>query len=124
MNNLNLPQNQEIEPAPAIRERYLAALVEIQTLLLSEQSGEKIFKSIIQILGKASKASRVYIHTNFRDEEGRWFTNLIGEWEAPGTPLLGDDPRIQHISYNVEFSRWFSLLSRDMYISGIRSQTH
>ena len=119
MNNLNLPQNQEIEPAPAIRERYLAALVEIQTLLLSEQSGEKIFKSIIQILGKASKASRVYIHTNFRDEEGRWFTNLIGEWEAPEIPPLGDDERIRHISYNNEFSRWFSLLSRGMYISGI-----
>lgn len=69
LNKLNLPQDQEIEPAPVIRERYLADLVEIQPLHLSEQSGGKIFKSIIQILGKASTASRVNIRTNFRDEE-------------------------------------------------------
>ncbi len=110
--------DQAVEAAPAVRERYLAALVEIQTLLLSESSGEKIFKSIMQILGQAAEANRVYIYTNTRDGAGHWFASQIGDWDAPGNTLQGDDTRFRSISYNAEFSRWFDLLSRGMYISG------
>jgi signal transduction histidine kinase/DNA-binding response OmpR family regulator/HPt (histidine-containing phosphotransfer) domain-containing protein/PAS domain-containing protein len=110
--------NQAVETAPAIRERYLAALVEIQTLLLSESSGEKIFRSIMQILGQAAEACRVHIHTNYRDEKGRWFSTLMGQWNAPGISPMGDDARFRTISYSVEFGRWFELLSRGMYITG------
>ena len=75
MNKKEQPKKKKDGQAPVLRERYLAALVEIQTLLLSEEFGEIALKSILNILGKAAGASRVYIHTNFRSEDCRWFNN-------------------------------------------------
>jgi signal transduction histidine kinase/DNA-binding response OmpR family regulator/HPt (histidine-containing phosphotransfer) domain-containing protein/PAS domain-containing protein len=114
-----LTQQTTGEQAPVERERYLAALVEIQTLLLSEKVNEKTYQAVLKILGQAASASRVYIFTNQRDEEGRWFTDQQTEWVAQGIPAQIENPKLQNLSYDDVIPRWFTVLSRGMYITSI-----
>ncbi len=117
MNNGQQPTGGNKAPAPDERERYLAALVEIQTLLLSERYGEANLKSILQILGKAAGASRVYLHANSRREDGQWCSARLAQWLAPGEPLTAGEPDGMDIAYADGFPHWFSILSRGMYIN-------
>ncbi len=105
--------------APDERERYLAALVEIQTLLLSEPYGEANLKSILQILGRAAGASRVYIHANSRRDDGQWFSSRLAQWVAPGDPSSTSQPDRPELSYTADFPHWFSVLSRGMYVNEV-----
>jgi signal transduction histidine kinase/DNA-binding response OmpR family regulator/HPt (histidine-containing phosphotransfer) domain-containing protein/PAS domain-containing protein len=109
------------EPVPEGRERYLAALVEIQTLLLSEPFGEATLKSILQILGKAAGANRVYIHTNVRSDGGQWFSSRIAQWLAPELQFAMGEPDPSNISYDAVFPHWFNTLSRGMYVNEVAS---
>jgi len=110
--------NQTGEKAPVERERYLAALVEIQTLLLSEKFNEKTYLAILKILGQAISASRVYIYTNQRDEAGHWTSSLQTEWTAAGVPASIKNSPLRSLAYDEVVPRWFTVLSRGMYVTG------
>ncbi|HVP21954.1 MAG TPA: response regulator [Anaerolineaceae bacterium] len=114
-----ISQKTSRDQAPVERERYLAALVEIQTLLLSEKFNEKTYHAVLKILGQATLASRVYIFTNHRDDAGNWFASQQTEWVAQGIPSQSENPRLQNLSYGDVVPRWFTVLSRGMYITSI-----
>ncbi|MBD2356464.1 PAS domain S-box protein [Tolypothrix sp. FACHB-123] len=101
------------------RERYLAALGQIQHQLLSCDSSNKYYKKIVEILGPVSKASRVYIYENHPLIGSDFAINLCAEWCAPGIP-----PKILHPNRKTfsaeDFSvGWAALLSQGEMIAEI-----
>jgi signal transduction histidine kinase/CheY-like chemotaxis protein/PAS domain-containing protein len=115
----DITRKQTGELAPPERERYLAALVEIQTLLLGEKYNEKTYQAVLKILGQAASASRVNIFTNQRDEGGSWFASLQTSWTAQGSASQAENPKLQNLSYEERLPRWFTVLSRGMYITSV-----
>ena len=57
------------------RESYLAAIVEVQQQLLASEDKASSYDSILEILGKTTGASRVYIFENHREEKSGTFIN-------------------------------------------------
>ncbi|WP_421659011.1 PAS domain S-box protein [Leptothermofonsia sp. ETS-13] len=111
-----LRQNQE---ALAKRERYLAALVEVQQRLLITDRYEEIYSTILEPLGQAGQASRVYIFTNSQDAEGRLCMNQRAEWCAEGIAPEIDNPLLQNLPYDDHFPRWATTLAQGEPIAGI-----
>jgi PAS domain S-box-containing protein len=108
----------------AKRERYLAALVEVQRHLLAGDNCKsggicQCYNQTLEILGQAANASRVYLFENYRDAKGRLLMNQQAEWCAPGIAPQIDNPLLQHLPYEDYYSRWEVVLGRGEIISGI-----
>ncbi|MBW4671511.1 MAG: PAS domain S-box protein [Cyanomargarita calcarea GSE-NOS-MK-12-04C] len=101
------------------REHYLAALVEVQRRLLSFKNCRECYTEIVQILGSACRASRIYIFENYRDPNGRLRMSQCAEWCYPGVQPEIDNEALQNLSYDEFFPRWADLLSQDEIVSGI-----
>jgi PAS domain S-box-containing protein len=85
-----------IEQALSRRERYLAALVEIQQrLLLFHENDEGLYNQILELLGQASEASRIYIFENHWDLSGRLMMSQCAEWCAEGITPEKDHSALQ-----------------------------
>jgi PAS domain S-box-containing protein len=69
----------------AQREQYLTALVEVQQKLLAYPLEENCHNAILELIGKASGASRVYLFENYRDEQGRLCSRQSAEYRTPTT---------------------------------------
>ncbi|SEK94899.1 PAS/PAC sensor hybrid histidine kinase [Stigmatella aurantiaca] len=105
------------------RERYLAALVEMQQRLLVAQHGEESYKEsyrgVLEPIGQATGASRVYVFLLHRDEGGQVLMSQRAEWCAQGiTPEL-DNPQLQNLPMEPAFSRWLERLSQGDKIMGL-----
>ncbi|AFZ16889.1 GAF sensor signal transduction histidine kinase [Allocoleopsis franciscana PCC 7113] len=114
------------EEVLAERERYLAALVEVQRRLLAfekdTQQGlikQKPYNEILEVLGQVADASRVYVFENYRDEQGRLLMSQQAEWCAPGMPPKMESQTVQNLSYDDVFPRWSQVLSQNEIIAGI-----
>ena len=114
------------EAALAERERYLAALVEVQRGLLAferdTQQGfikQKSYNEILEVLGQVAHASRVYVFENHRDERGRLLMSQKAEWCAPGIQAKMDSQWVQNLAYEDVFPRWSQVLSQNEIIAGI-----
>ncbi|MDZ7958634.1 MAG: PAS domain S-box protein [Aulosira sp. DedQUE10] len=101
------------------RERYLEALVEVQQTLSTFKSDTKCYTEIVQILGTASKASRVYICENHLAVSGNLVMSQCAEWCAPGIQPKISNPALQSFAYDKFFPRWATLLSQGEIISNI-----
>lgn len=109
---------QASEQALACRERYLTALVEIQTRLLAHTDVSKLYDPILEILGQVSGASRVYIFENHRDPLGNLLMSQRAEWCAAGISLEIANPLLQNLPYQPLFSRWEKVLMAGGIIDG------
>ncbi|MBW4678769.1 MAG: PAS domain S-box protein [Microcoleus vaginatus WJT46-NPBG5] len=98
--------------------RYLAALVEVQSRLLAFQGNGNCYTEILEPLGQASRASRVYFFENHRDEANQLLTSQRAEWCAPEIEPEIDNPLLQNLSYNDFFPRWTEILSRGEAVAG------
>ena len=114
------------EAALAERERYLAALVEVQRRLLAFERDtqqafirQKPYNEILKVLGQVSGASRVYVFENHRDERGRLLMSQKAEWCAPAIRPKIDDATGQNLVYDDLFPRWRQILSQNAIIAGI-----
>ncbi len=94
------------EEALAKRERYLAALVEVQQQLLILDNEAEIFNRVLAPLGQAAGASRAYIFTNSQDGTGRLLMNQRAEWCAEGIQPKLENPILQHLAYAEFFPNW------------------
>ncbi|MEB3180386.1 MAG: GAF domain-containing protein [Nostocaceae cyanobacterium] len=108
----------------AKRERYLAALVDVQRHLLAadkcpSEGRCNCYNQILETLGKAANASRVYLFENYRDTRGRLLTSQRAEWCTQGIAAEIDNPILQNLPYEDYFPRWQSILSRGEVMSGI-----
>lgn len=116
----DITERKQAEAALAKREKYLAVLVTIQRLLLASTTNHTFHAEILQQLGLASGASRVYLFENHRDEvSGNLLMSQRAEWCAEGTLPQIDNPMLQNLSYQECFPRWAETLSQGDIINGI-----
>jgi PAS domain S-box-containing protein len=104
--------------ALARRERYLRALVEMQQRLLVAQQEGDLYQDVLEPIGKAAGASRVYFFEVFRGEAGQQLMSQRAEWCAPGVKSVSGNPRHQPVPVDRDFKRWGELLSRGEVVSG------
>ena len=116
----------QAELALAERERYLAALVEVQRCLLTFEGDTQYrhtstnpYTQILKLLGQVSGASRVYVFENHWNDTGSLLMSQKAEWCAPGIHPQIDNPTLQNLPYENCFPRWAQLLSQDEIITGI-----
>lgn len=114
------------EAALAERERYLAALVEVQRRLLAferdTQQGlirKKPYNEVLALLGQVADASRVYVFENHRDQRGRLLMSQKAEWCAPGIQSKMNCHEVQNLAYDDVFPRWGQILAQNEIIAGI-----
>jgi PAS domain S-box-containing protein len=109
---------QKAEQELDTRERYLAALVEVQILLLRVDNPDLIYQQIMRSLGEASGADRAYLFVNYVGENGDLLTSQKAEWAAKGiTPQL-QNPKFQNMPFTDGLGRWFDILSQGIYLVG------
>ncbi|HEX8700797.1 MAG TPA: PAS domain S-box protein [Myxococcaceae bacterium] len=101
------------------RERYLSALVEMQQRLLAASQDENPYKDVLEPIGRASGASRVYVFAVHRGEAGQLLMSQKAEWCAPGVKPESDNPALQNLPVEPKFTRWAQLLSRGERVDGL-----
>jgi PAS domain S-box-containing protein len=114
----DITDRKQTEATLAARERYLQAVVEVQRQLLAARGNATNYEDALAPLGKASDASRVYLFTNHRDENGNLFMRQQAEWCAAGIQPEIDNPDLQHLPYEGGFARWAEVLSQGGAIVG------
>jgi len=107
------------EEALAKRERYLAGLVEVQRQLLVLEDEENYLSKILEPLGQAAGACRVYVFENHRDLEGNLLMSQRAEWCAPGIKPEINNLALQNLPYAAFFPRWAQILSQGESVTGI-----
>jgi PAS domain S-box-containing protein len=100
-------------------ELYLTALVEVQRKLLTFDGTKKCYQEIVEILGLASCASRVYVFNNQQTEDGSLVLNLGAEWCAADTRGYLENAGVQNLAHKHFFLRWATSLIRGEIISGV-----
>ncbi len=122
----DITERKQAELALAERERYLAALVEVQRCLLAFEgdtyymhTSPSPYTKILKLLGQVSGASRVYVFENHLDATGSLLMSQKAEWCAPGIDPQIDNPTRQNLSYENCLPRWAQVLSQDEIITGI-----
>lgn len=100
------------------RERYLAALVEVQQQLLVSNHWAAI-SHVLELLGNASGASRVYVFINSQDATGRLLMSQRAEWCAKGIASEVHNPSLQNLPYHQSCPRWATVLAKGKPIAGL-----
>jgi PAS domain S-box-containing protein len=103
----------------AQREHYLAALVEVERRLLAFDGKGNCYPEILELLGQASGASRVYVFENHRDAADDLLMSQRAEWCAEGIHPEIHNPLLQNLSYQDFFPRWTKMLAQGEIIAGI-----
>jgi len=113
----DVTERKQMEDALATRERYMAALVEIQTQLLAFYNVEDYYPKILEALGRVSGASRIYIFENHQDPSGKLLMSQRSEWCAAGINSQIDNPTWQNLPYQESLPRWAEVLEEGETIS-------
>ncbi len=98
------------EKALIQRENYLSALNMSKEVLLTSDK-EYAFQQFVDILGKASEASRTYIFINHTSPKGEPMMSQKAEYCSPGIKPEIDNPDLQNLKYDDFFDRWNRTLS-------------
>ena len=116
----DITARKQAEEVLAKRDRYLAALVEVQLRLLADEDDGNGFSytSILEPLGRASCASRVYVFENSRDGCNRLFMSQRSEWCLQGINPEIDNEALQNCPYDEFFPRWAEVLGAGEVIAG------
>ncbi|MGQ9525950.1 MAG: SpoIIE family protein phosphatase, partial [Armatimonadota bacterium] len=85
---------------PSRREEYLAALTEVQRRLLAFSGDGPCYESVLELLGRVSGASRVYVFENHRAADGTLLMSQRAEWCAEGVTPQIDNPMLQNLPYD------------------------
>lgn len=115
----DITARKQAEERSATRESYLAAVVEVQQQLLGSTDKTIGYQSILEILGKVSRASRVYIFENHRDANGNLLTSQCAEWCAKEVSPQINNPALHNLAYDKCLPRWEQILGRKEIITGI-----
>ncbi len=84
------------------KDQLLYAVSQATHLLLSNTDLNQAIASGIEILGTKTLVDRVYVFKNkLDDENGKWFTSIIHEWNADGLESRLSDPKMTNLSFNV-----------------------
>ncbi len=91
----DLSERRRAQEAVSVRERCLAAVVEVQRRLLAAEPWADLYGGILEPLGRAVDASRAYVFEAWRDAAGRVRISQRAEWCAPGISPGIDNPVMQ-----------------------------
>ncbi len=103
--------------ALAERERYLAALVEVQRRLLALKGEEDYHPAILKLLGQVAGASHVYVFES-QDADSQLQLNQCAYWCAAGIHCETDSHRCQNLPYDKCFPQWTQRLALGETILG------
>jgi signal transduction histidine kinase/DNA-binding NarL/FixJ family response regulator len=106
-------------PDLARREAYLAAVVEVQRILLASEGKDLPLGEICSILGSVFHASRVYLVGNDYDLDERMFFQRQFEWCAANIQSRKDAPDLQRLYYDEIMPGWYRQLTQGKLISGV-----
>lgn len=112
-----LQMRQMVEDELEKRERYLAGLVQIETLLLSAAKTEDVIPKVLSILGEASGTNRIQLCQNFEQEDGSLLAVQLSEWMQDTTAYGGALPN-GRFAYSDGMMRWQEMLSRGYMVNG------
>jgi hypothetical protein len=116
----DITAHKQAEARISKRESYLAAIVEVQQLLLASEDKTSSYDSILEILGKTTGASRVYIFENHREEKaGHLLTSQRAEWCKEDILPQSSNANLQNVAYKDWCPRWADVLRRGDFITGI-----
>ncbi|MBD2180985.1 EAL domain-containing protein [Planktothrix sp. FACHB-1355] len=104
--------------AVAKRDRYLAALLEVERRLSAFDDNINFYVQILELLGQASGASHIYLFENDRNVKGCLGMRQCAEWCYPSVELKIDRPILQNLSDEDFFLRWAHLLAEGEIIAG------
>jgi len=114
-------QHNQIRQNFVTRERYLAAQLQVQKLLLGTRGDQAPYDELLALLGKASQASRVYVFENRYDDSRQLLTTQTAEWCAKGFEPRLNHPDVTNRSLERGLSRWVEVLSNGSSISSLTS---
>jgi len=109
----------QAEEKIAKRECYLAAIVEVQQRLLAFKDKNNGYQSILETLGQATGASRVYIFENDRDCAGQLLMRQCAEWCTEDISPKTTDSTLNSWVYDDFFPRWAQMLGQGEIVAGI-----
>jgi PAS domain S-box-containing protein len=113
-----IAQRQEVEVQMQTRERYLAALVDIQRWLLANRNWGN-YDQILQTLGEAAGASRVCLFENQLDVTGSLQMILRSQWCVPEIASQFDPfSSLPSFIYEETYPRWATTLATGTVIAG------
>jgi PAS domain S-box-containing protein len=107
----DITERHQAEAALAERERYLAALVEVQHQLLAIKGEDGCYAPILELLGRSANASHVYLLEC--EEENRQHFNLLARWGNESDRSIPE-----FLPYHCCLSRWTDRLARGMTLMG------
>jgi PAS domain S-box-containing protein len=115
-----LQQRGLVEQALAKREHYLAALVDLHSLLQSSSNpgDEQVTDKVLEMLSQPAGASRAYVYLVEEDLLNKTVTKKQGEWVAAGFKPYSAQPGEEEIS-SVLAPGWFDMLKNGKVISGL-----
>jgi len=99
------------------RENYLTALNKASEISIEGNNIEQI-QQIVEIIGKASQASRTYVFRNNKKENGdKKLFKQIAEYTSKGIKPETCNPITQILSYNLKETRWYKILKKGEIIN-------
>lgn len=99
------------------REAILGAVAEAAERFLRD--GERSIPAVLEQLGRATGASRVYVWENHRAGDGTLLTSQRYEWAAPGIDPQIDNPRLQGLPFVAAgLERWTQRMGAGMTVQG------
>jgi PAS domain S-box-containing protein len=88
------------------RDAVLQAVNTVGETFLSANPWDKSIEDVLEVLGKATKASRIYIFRNEAAGNNQVLTSQVHEWVAEGISPQIDNPRLQQIDLDRDYPRW------------------
>ncbi|MDX1521827.1 MAG: GAF domain-containing sensor histidine kinase, partial [Anaerolineae bacterium] len=108
-----------VELILAKRERYLAALVDVQQILLGSDDQEIHYDQILSLLGDTAEARRAYIFENYWDANDCLMSRRAAVWFANHDETEQVAPLLAEINFNSTLTRWATMLDQEQPVTGI-----
>ena len=115
----DITARKQAEDRIAKRESYLAAIVEVQQRLLAFKDKNNCYHSILENLGQATGASRVYVFENHQDATGALLMSQCAEWCSENVCPKITNPTLNSFAYEDLFPRWAQVLGQGDTVAGI-----
>lgn len=116
----DITERKGIEDALQRRDAILGALnAATERFLRTAAWEEASIQEVLELLGRATEVSRVYIFENHVGKDGTDLTSQRYEWAAPGVAAQMDNPDLQNSPWQAGgMGRWQEKLSRGELIQG------
>jgi len=107
----DITEKKRTEEALSKREGYLAALIEIQRILLASDA-DIPYQEVLESLGMVSHSSRISIFANHYAPDRRALATIQAEWCDAQTASGADDEAIQPLVYDTVMPIWYQDLDQ------------